>query len=109
VLDAEIDVLKELGVIFRCGVEIGKDITIAQLREQGYDAIYLAVGAQKSASLGIPGEDLEKVWGIDAHINLGFCGTGIASVNNTYIDKRTGDYISHSDVVARLKNTLQVE
>ncbi|MBO6059415.1 MAG: FAD-dependent oxidoreductase, partial [Bacteroidaceae bacterium] len=63
VLDAEIDVLKELGVIFRCGVEIGKDITIAQLREQGFDAIYLAVGAQKSASLGIPGEDLEGVWG----------------------------------------------
>ena len=53
-------------------------------------------------------EDLEKVWGIEAHFNLGFCGTGIASVNNTYIDKTTGDYISHSDVVARIKNTLQV-
>ena len=63
VLDAEIDVLKELGVIFRCGIEIGKDLTIAQLREQGFDAIYLAVGAQKSASLGIPGEDLDGVWG----------------------------------------------
>ena len=63
VLDAEIDVLKELGVIFRCGVEIGKDLTIQQLREQGYDAIYLAVGAQKSAALGIPGEELEGVWG----------------------------------------------
>ena len=63
VLDAEIDVLKELGVIFRCGVEIGKDLTIAQLREQGFDAIYLAVGAQKSASLGIPGEELKGVWG----------------------------------------------
>ena len=63
VLDAEIDVLKELGVIFRCGVEIGKDLTIAQLREQGFDAIYLAVGAQKSASLSIPGEDLKGVWG----------------------------------------------
>ena len=63
VLDAEIDVLKELGVIFRCGVEVGKDVTIQQLREQGFDAFYLAVGAQKSASLGIPGEDLEGVWG----------------------------------------------
>ena len=52
-------------------------------------------------------EDLEKVWGIDAHINLGFCGTGIASVNNTYIDRQTGDYISHSDVVARLRETCQ--
>ena len=63
VLDAEIDVLKELGVIFRCGVEVGKDVTIQQLREQGFDAFYLAVGAQKSASLGIPGEELEGVWG----------------------------------------------
>ena len=63
VLDAEIDVLKELGVIFRCGVEVGKDITVQQLREQGYDAVYLAVGAQKSAALGIPGEDLKGVWG----------------------------------------------
>ena len=63
VLDAEIDVLKELGVIFRCGVEVGKDVTIQQLREQGYDAFYLAVGAQKSASLGIPDEELQGVWG----------------------------------------------
>ena len=63
VLDAEIDVLKELGVIFRCGVEVGKDVTIQQLREQGFEAIYLATGAQKSAALGIPGDDLRGVWG----------------------------------------------
>ncbi|MBQ6928138.1 MAG: FAD-dependent oxidoreductase [Oscillospiraceae bacterium] len=63
VLDAEIDVLKELGVVFRCGVEIGKDITVQELRDQGYSAIYLAVGAQKSAPLGIPGEELKGVWG----------------------------------------------
>ncbi|MBR1455603.1 MAG: FAD-dependent oxidoreductase [Oscillospiraceae bacterium] len=63
VLDAEIDVLKELGVVFRCGVEVGRDVTIQQLREQGYDAFYLGIGAQKSASLGIPGEELEGVWG----------------------------------------------
>ena len=63
VLDAEIDVLKEMGVIFRCGVEVGKDVTIQQLREQGFDAFYLGIGAQKSASLGIPGEDLKGVWG----------------------------------------------
>ena len=63
VLDAEIDVLKELGVIFRCGVEVGKDVSIQQLREQGFDAFYLAVGAQKSAAMGIPGEDLKGVWG----------------------------------------------
>ena len=63
VLDAEIDVLKEMGVIFRCGVEVGKDVTIQQLREQGFDAFFLGVGAQKSSSLGVPGEDLKGVWG----------------------------------------------
>ena len=63
VLDAEIDVLKELGVIFRCGVEVGRDVSIQQLREQGFEAIYLAVGAQKSAALGIPGEELKGVCG----------------------------------------------
>ena len=63
VLDAEIDVLKELGVMFRCGVEVGRDVTIDELRKQGFEAFYLAVGAQKSASLGIPGEELKGVWG----------------------------------------------
>ena len=63
VLDAEIEVLKSLGVEFRCGVEVGKDITIASLRDEGYNAFYLAIGAQKSASLGIPGENLSGVFG----------------------------------------------
>ena len=38
-------------------------MTLQQLREEGFDAFYLAVGAQKSASLGIPGEELEGVTG----------------------------------------------
>ena len=63
VLDAEIDVLKELGVEFRCGVEIGRDITVQGLREQGFEAFYLGIGAQKAAPLGIPGEDMNGVWG----------------------------------------------
>ena len=74
VIDAEIDVLKELGVEFKTGVEIGKDKTIPQLREEGYKAFYLAIGAQKSAKLGIPGEELEGVFsGIEflRDVNLG--------------------------------------
>ncbi|MDO4815656.1 MAG: FAD-dependent oxidoreductase [Bacillota bacterium] len=63
VLDAEIEVLKELGVEFRCGVEVGKDITIQQLREEGYLAFYLGIGAQKASPLGIKGEDLKGVFG----------------------------------------------
>jgi len=61
VLAAEIQVLKELGVKFECGVEIGENVTLQQLREQGYKGFVLAIGAQKSAKLHIPGEDLSGV------------------------------------------------
>ena len=74
VLNAEIDILKEMGVEFRCGVEVGKDITIQQLRDEGYKGFYLAIGAQKSAKLRIPGEELEGVLGgVDflREVNLG--------------------------------------
>lgn len=74
VLNAEIDILKEMGVEFRCGVEVGKDVTIQQLRGEGYKGFYLAIGAQKSAKLHIPGEELEGVLGgIDflREVNLG--------------------------------------
>ncbi len=63
VVEAEIDVLKKMGVSFRCGVEVGKDISIAQLRDEGYKGFYLAIGAQNSSKLGIPGEELEGVMG----------------------------------------------
>ena len=74
VLNAEIDILKEMGVEFRCGVEVGKDVTIQQLRGEGYKGFYLAIGAQKSAKLRIPGEELECVLGgVDflREVNLG--------------------------------------
>ena len=61
VVQAEIDILKEMGVEFRCGVEVGKDVTIAQLREQGYQAFYVAVGLQSGGKLGIPGDDAQGV------------------------------------------------
>ena len=66
VIDAEIDVLREMGVEIRCSTEIGKDITIPQLRAEGYEGFYLAIGAQKAAKLNIPGEDLNGVfYGVD--------------------------------------------
>ena len=57
VIGSEIDVLKEMGVEFKTGVEVGKDVTLDDLRNEGYKAFYLGIGAQKSATLGIPGED----------------------------------------------------
>ena len=63
VVNAEIDVLRQMGVEFRCGVEVGKDVTLDELRAQGYKGFFLGIGAQKSAPLGIPGEALKGVYG----------------------------------------------
>lgn len=57
VIDAEIDVIRSLGAEIRCGVEVGKDITISQLKEQGYKAFYIAIGCQGGRRPGVPGDD----------------------------------------------------
>lgn len=59
VIKAEIDIMREIGVEIKCGVEVGKDITIDDLRKQGYKGFYVAIGCQGGRLPGIPGEDLE--------------------------------------------------
>lgn len=61
VVQAEIDVIKAMGVTIKTGIEVGKDITIEELRKQGYKAFYIAIGCQGGRKAGIPGEDAEGV------------------------------------------------
>lgn len=61
IIDAEIDVIKEMGVEIKCGVEVGKDITLDELRAQGYKAFYMAIGAQGGRKAGVDGEDADGV------------------------------------------------
>ena len=61
IIDAEIEVLRQMGVTFKCGVEVGKDVTIQQLREEGFKAFYVAIGAQGGRKAGVPGEDADGV------------------------------------------------
>ena len=61
VLDVDISYLLESGVEIRTNTVIGKDLTLEDLRKMGYKAFFLAVGAQKSARLGIEGENLSGV------------------------------------------------
>ena len=61
VVQAEIDVMKEMGVEFKTGVEVGKDITLDELRAQGYKAFYIAIGCQGGRKIGVPGEEGEGV------------------------------------------------
>ena len=66
IVAAEIDVLREMGVEIKCGVEVGKDITINELRQQGYKAFYVAIGCQGGRKVGVSGEDSQGVMtGVD--------------------------------------------
>lgn len=61
VVDAEIDIIRQMGVEIRCNVEVGRDVTLDELRAQGYKAFYVAIGCQGGRMAGIPGEDAQGV------------------------------------------------
>ncbi len=74
IIETEIQVIKDLGVEFKTGVEIGKDVTVEQLRNEGYSAFFMGIGSHECKILGVPGEDLEGVLpGVDflREFNLG--------------------------------------
>jgi len=57
----EIAYIKDLGVEIKTGVEFGRDITLESLKNEGYKAIFIAIGTQVGMKLNVPGEDLEGV------------------------------------------------
>jgi len=61
VVDAEIEIIKKMGAEIKCGVEVGKDVTIEELRKQGYKAFYVAIGLQGGRLAGVKGEDANGV------------------------------------------------
>lgn len=61
VVEAEIDILREMGVEIKCGVEIGTNLTIEDLRKQGYKAFYVAIGCQGGRLPNIEGEHAKGV------------------------------------------------
>ena len=61
ILEKEIEIIREMGTEFRLGVEVGKDVTIEELRKEGYKAFYVAIGLQGGRLAGVPGEDAEGV------------------------------------------------
>lgn len=74
IAEAEIKMIRDMGVTMKTGIEVGKDKTIAQLRQEGFKAFFLAIGAQESLRMGIPGEDLDGIYrGLDylRQLNLG--------------------------------------
>ena len=61
VVEAEIDILKEMGVVFKTNTEVGKDVSLDDLRKQGFKAFYLAIGAQGGRKLGLENENAKGV------------------------------------------------
>lgn len=59
VIEAEIDIMREMGVEIRTGVEVGKDVTLKELRAQGYRAFYIAIGCSAGRRPGIAGDEAE--------------------------------------------------
>ncbi len=62
VIEAEVEVIRAMGAEIRYGVEVGRDVTLAELREQGFTAFYVAIGCQGGRLPGIPGQDAAGVW-----------------------------------------------
>ena len=75
-LEAEIATITALGVDIQCNTALGSDVTLEEL-EDGYDAVFLAIGAQRSHMVGIPGEDLDRVWGGVEFLDSIACGEDI--------------------------------
>jgi NADH-quinone oxidoreductase subunit F len=102
-VDKEIDGIKSLGVEIRCGIEIGKDVTIPELEAEGYSAFFLASGSGKEIKPNIDGVDLPGVYtGIDflekaakgADVPIGkeviVVGGGDSAIDASRIARRVG-------------------
>jgi NADH-quinone oxidoreductase subunit F len=71
----EVNAILSLGVDLRVGQRLGKDFSLGDLKEQGYRAIFVAIGSHRSRDLEIPGIDLDGVLkGVDflLNVNMGY-------------------------------------
>ena len=74
VIEAEIDIMREIGVEIRTGVEVGKDISLDELRAEGYKGFYVAIGCQGGRLPGIEGDRLEGTTTAIEFLHKANCG-----------------------------------
>ncbi|MCR5032072.1 MAG: FAD-dependent oxidoreductase [Lachnospiraceae bacterium] len=84
VVEAEIRIIQRMGAEIKCGVEVGKDITLDELRAQGYKAFYIAIGLQGGRLAGVPGED---AMGVESGVSF------LRRVNQNPSIRLTGDTV----------------
>ncbi|MCF0105344.1 MAG: FAD-dependent oxidoreductase, partial [Holdemanella sp.] len=74
VIEAEIDVMRQMGVDIRTGVEVGRDVTLDSLRKEGYKAFYIAIGCSAGRRPGVPGDDAEGTFTAIDYLHDANCG-----------------------------------
>ena len=92
VLDKELNNLKEMGVIFKKNVIIGKSLTLKQLQDDGFDAIFICSGAGLPKMMNIKGENLNRVFSANeflTRVNL-----MQANDNSTATPLKTGEKVA---------------
>jgi NADPH-dependent glutamate synthase beta subunit-like oxidoreductase/NAD-dependent dihydropyrimidine dehydrogenase PreA subunit len=102
VREREVEAIRALGVDMKTGITVGRDVTLMDLRERGYKAFFLAIGAQKNNTLDIPGEDLDGVVdgisllfalnqkvGVSVGSNIVVIGGGNSAVDSARTAKRS--------------------
>jgi len=85
VLDREIDFIKEMGVEVKTGVEVGKDIGLEGLQEEGYNAVFVGTGAHRSQGLKVEGRDLNGVVDALDFLWSSKCGRKMDSSENVVV------------------------
>jgi 2-oxoacid:acceptor oxidoreductase delta subunit (pyruvate/2-ketoisovalerate family) len=110
----EIAYIKDIGVEIKTGIEFGKDITLEILRNEGYKAVFIAIGTQLSRKMNVPGEDLEGVFHVlellravsfGQHVDVGE-RVGVIGGGNSAIDAaRTAKRLGAREVMVLYRRT----
>lgn len=91
ILDREITNLKSMGVVFHTDVVVGKSITLKQLKEDGFDAIFICSGAGLPKMMHIKGENLNGVFSANeflTRVNLMGAGRDPESITPLRVGKK---------------------
>lgn len=91
ILDREITNLKSMGVVFHTDVVVGKSITLKQLKEDGFDAIFICSGAGLPKMMHIKGENLNGVFSANeflTRVNLMGAGRDSESITPLRVGKK---------------------
>jgi len=85
VLDKEIDRILGVGIVLRTSQRLGENLDPARLKEEGFDAVFVAVGAQLSKKIPLVGSDLEDaLWGLDFLTRVGE-GEQVSTRKNVFV------------------------